>query len=100
MPIYEYECGSCGERLEVIQRIQDLPLTECPECEGPLSRLVSAPAFQFKGTGWYVTDYAGKGSDGGENEKKEKKEAPADAGSGSSEAKTAPAKKAATGESG
>ena len=61
MPIYEYECTDCGHRTEVLQRLSDPPLEACPECGKPVRRLVSAPAFQFKGTGWYATDYAGKG---------------------------------------
>jgi putative FmdB family regulatory protein len=60
MPIYEYECRRCGHRLENMQRISDPPLKRCPECRGALRKLISAPAFQFKGSGWYVTDYAGK----------------------------------------
>ncbi len=62
MPLYEYECRECGHRVEVIQRFSDEPLTTCEECQGPLKKLLSAPAVQFKGTGWYVTDYARKGS--------------------------------------
>jgi putative FmdB family regulatory protein len=61
MPIYEYQCESCEQRTEAIQRLAEPPLTICPHCGGPLVKLLSAPAFQFKGTGWYVTDYAGKG---------------------------------------
>lgn len=61
MPIYEYECESCGRRTEAIQRFDDPPLTTCEACQGDLKKLVSAPSFQFKGTGWYVTDYAEKG---------------------------------------
>ncbi len=60
MPIYEYQCQKCGHRLEAIQRMSDAPLTKCPECRGKLKKLISAPSFQFKGSGWYVTDYAGK----------------------------------------
>ena len=62
MPLYEYECGACGHRLEIIQKFSDGPPDACPKCgKGPLQRLLSSPAIQFKGTGWYVTDYAGKG---------------------------------------
>ncbi len=68
MPIYEYQCESCGQRSEAIQRISDPPLTTCDECGGGLRKLISAPAFQFKGSGWYVTDYARKG-DGKEKAK-------------------------------
>ena len=58
MPLYEYQCDECGEVIEVIQRFSDDPLTTCPTCAGQLERLLSAPAIQFKGNGWYVTDYA------------------------------------------
>jgi putative FmdB family regulatory protein len=64
MPLYEYECQKCGKRTEALQRFVDPPLTVCPTCGGDLKKLLSAPAVQFKGTGWYVTDYAGKGSSG------------------------------------
>lgn len=57
MPLYEYECGACGHRFEVIQKFSDAPITECPACLGTLRKLQSAPAFQLKGTGWYATDY-------------------------------------------
>lgn len=62
MPIYEYECRSCGNRIELVQKIGDGPPEKCV-CgkSGTLKRLVSAPAIQFKGTGWYVTDYSDKG---------------------------------------
>jgi putative FmdB family regulatory protein len=58
MPIYEYVCGKCGKRTEVIQRIGEAPLRVCPHCGGRLKKAISAPAIQFKGSGWYVTDYA------------------------------------------
>ncbi len=60
MPVYEYHCESCGKRLEKIQKFSDPPLTQCEVCGGPLKKVLSAPALIFKGTGWYVTDYAGK----------------------------------------
>jgi len=61
MPLYEYECGACGFRFEKIQRFADPLVQECPRCgQGPVHKLLSAPAIQFKGTGWYITDYAGK----------------------------------------
>ncbi len=62
MPLYEYQCEKCGLVHEVIQKFSDSPLQECPECTGPLQKLLSASAIQFKGSGWYVTDYADKGS--------------------------------------
>ena len=60
MPLYEYQCQQCGTRSEVLQKLADAPLTVCEVCGGALKRLVSAPAVQFKGAGWYVTDYARK----------------------------------------
>jgi len=63
MPLYEYECQSCGHRFELIQRFADPPAAACVSCGGgPVHKLLSAPAVHFKGTGWYVTDYAKKGS--------------------------------------
>lgn len=67
MPLYEYECEACQHRTEVLQRFDDAPLEVCPECSGRLTRLISAPAVQFKGTGWYVTDYGGKKPQGGDS---------------------------------
>jgi putative FmdB family regulatory protein len=60
MPIYEYKCLKCGSVLEVVQKISDEPLKKCPKCKGPLKKLISPPALQFKGSGWYITDYAQK----------------------------------------
>jgi putative FmdB family regulatory protein len=61
MPLYEYRCTKCGERLEVLQHLSDARLAECPRCGGALEKVISAPALQFKGSGWYVTDYARNG---------------------------------------
>lgn len=58
MPLYEYKCGSCGEVLEVRQKFSDEPLKIHEQCGGPLEKLISRSSVQFKGTGWYVTDYA------------------------------------------
>src|SRR5262249_43955321 len=58
MPLYEYQCSKCGRVFEVIQKFSDAPLTVHEECGGTVERLLSAPAFQFKGSGWYITDYA------------------------------------------
>jgi putative FmdB family regulatory protein len=60
MPIYEYACKKCGKTIEVIQKFSDPALRKHKECGGALSKLISASGFQFKGTGWYVTDYAKK----------------------------------------
>jgi putative FmdB family regulatory protein len=74
MPLYEYRCEACGHQFEVIQKFSDEPIAVCPKCgSGPVAKLLSSPAFQFKGTGWYITDYARKGT----SEGKESKEKPA-----------------------
>lgn len=58
MPLYEYECKKCGHRFERIQKFSDPMVKKCPECGGKVEQMISAPAVQFKGSGWYVTDYA------------------------------------------
>ncbi len=71
MPLYEYECEACGQRFELIRKFSDPPVEVCDLCgKGPVNRLVSSPAIQFKGSGWYITDYAQKGK-GGKTEKTE-----------------------------
>ena len=60
MPIYEYECRKCKAHTEAFQKVTDKPLTKCAKCGGRLDKRISAPAIQFKGSGWYVTDYGGK----------------------------------------
>jgi putative FmdB family regulatory protein len=60
MPLYEYECDACGKRFERIQKFSDPPPEACPACGGAVRKLLSSPAIQFKGTGWYITDYAKK----------------------------------------
>ena len=60
MPLYEYLCKKCGHRFEKILKFSDKPIKKCPECGGAVEQLISAPAVQFKGSGWYVTDYAKK----------------------------------------
>jgi putative FmdB family regulatory protein len=65
VPIYEYECDACGHRFEVIQKFSDDPIDVCPKCgERKVHKRLSSPAFQFKGSGWYITDYARKGGSG------------------------------------
>src|ERR1700675_1592393 len=64
MPNYEYLCKNCGHRFEQIRKFSDKPLRKCPECGGVIEQVISAPAVQFKGSGWYVTDYAKKGAAG------------------------------------
>ena len=78
MPLYEYECEKCGHRFEKIQKFSDKMVKKCPECGGLVDQMISAPAVQFKGSGWYVTDYPKKSqeraaSDGGKDSKKEDK---------------------------
>ena len=77
MPLYEYQCKKCGHRFEKIQKFSDKPVKKCPQCGGPVEQTISAPAVQFKGSGWYVTDYAKKSqassSDGGSKDSKESK---------------------------
>ena len=73
MPLYEYKCENCGEVFEVMQKFADEPVSVHQKCGGPVRRLMSSPALQFKGSGWYVTDY-GKGSNGGKKSDKEGKE--------------------------
>lgn len=62
MPLYEYQCKKCGHRFERIQKFSDPPVKKCPKCGGAVEQVISAPAVQFKGSGWYVTDYAKKSS--------------------------------------
>lgn len=76
MPLYPYRCTQCGHRFEKIQSFKAKPEKKCPECGGPLQRVLTAPGLNFKGAGWYVNDYAGKSS------------APAESGSSDKEAKT------------
>jgi len=64
VPLYEYQCKKCHSLTERIQKFSDPPLAICPHCGGELEQLISAPAVQFKGSGWYVTDYAKKSGDG------------------------------------
>jgi putative FmdB family regulatory protein len=71
MPIYEYECRKCKSRLEVLQKMSDKPPVKCKKCGGRLDKLVSQSAIQFKGSGWYVTDYAGNGRKAAEKAEKD-----------------------------
>jgi putative FmdB family regulatory protein len=70
MPLYEYKCDKCGNLFEVMQKFSDEPLKTHQDCGGAVHRLLSAPALQFKGSGWYITDYAKSGTNkGGEGAK-------------------------------
>jgi putative FmdB family regulatory protein len=62
MPLYEYRCDGCQKIHEVMQKFSDAPLSQCPECKGPVQKLLSMSSFALKGTGWYTTDYKRKGS--------------------------------------
>jgi putative FmdB family regulatory protein len=72
MPLYEYQCAKCGKVFEVRQKFSDEPLTVHEDCGGDVTKLLSAPAFQFKGSGWYITDYAKSGSSGGSKDESSK----------------------------
>ena len=75
MPLYEYECDACGQRFEKILKFSDPPLEVCAKCgKGPIHKLFSSPAIQFKGSGWYITDYAKKNSPAASKDTKESKD--------------------------
>lgn len=114
MPLYEYQCDACGHRFERIQKFSDPLVAVCPKCGGPVQKLFSSPAFQFKGSGWYVTDYAkpsdsekekrsaGDGTAPEKPEKPEKKEKESSAAESDTKdkGKESSAKESATGDSG
>lgn len=68
MPIYEYQCTQCQERMEIIQKLSDPPYSHCPKCGGEMKKLISSPAIQFKGSGFYKTDYASSSSSSSKSE--------------------------------
>jgi putative FmdB family regulatory protein len=74
MPLYEYQCETCEHRFEKIQKFTDPPPDKCPKCGGAVRKLFSSPAIQFKGSGFYITDYAKKSADGADSGSSEKKE--------------------------
>ncbi len=86
MPLREYACASCKRKTEVLQGFNEKPLKICPHCGGKLKKLMSSPAIQFKGSGWYVTDYGGKGA----KEAGKGNEKPAASSSDSGESKAEP----------
>jgi putative FmdB family regulatory protein len=92
MPMYEYRCISCGEVFELMQKFSDEPLRQHPSCGGSVERLLSAPALQFKGSGWYVTDYARAGTNGKDGKESKETGAKAEA----ADAKAESGAKAAT----
>lgn len=87
MPIYEYECTQCGQIEEAIQKFSDKPLRKCRHCSGKVQKLVSHSTFHLKGTGWYVTDYAGK-SGGGASRQEENKASSTDTSSTAAKAES------------
>jgi putative FmdB family regulatory protein len=103
MPLYEYECKKCGHRFEKIQLYSDKMVKKCPECGGQVEQMISAPAVQFKGSGWYVTDYAKKsaspgssgGGDSGSKDKKDEK-SKSDSASKDSSTKDSPSKESSS----
>src|SRR5258708_21553690 len=76
MPIYEYRCQQCGVKFEVRQKFSDEPVTVHEACGGAVEKLISAPSFQFKGTGWYVTDYKKSGAPSGDSKQSDKQASP------------------------
>ncbi len=88
MPLYEYECKQCGHRFERIVKFSDPPEKVCPKCGGEVEQMLSAPAVQFKGAGWYVTDYAKKSGAPAKSASGEGSSSPTNAESGSSEKKS------------
>lgn len=94
MPLYEYKCLKCGRLTEKIEPVAGPHLKKCPHCGGKVESVLSAPAIQFKGSGWYVTDYAGKSTDGGSKDTAagDAKDSAKDAGAKDAGAKEAAAK--------
>jgi len=89
MPLYEYRCEACHHQFEKIQKFSDDPITVCPSCgKGPVVKLLSSPAIQFKGSGWYITDYAKKSDSGRNAETPAKKDSSSDTAASSSSTKT------------
>lgn len=80
MPIYEYECEKCGEIVEAFQNFSEKPLKKCGHCSGKLHKIISHSTFHLKGTGWYVTDYAGKKQDSNIQQKNQDTSASSEAG--------------------
>ncbi|MFN7942712.1 MAG: FmdB family zinc ribbon protein [Thermoanaerobaculia bacterium] len=104
MPLYEYRCESCERRFEFLQGMTEAPVTECPKCGGELKRLLSAPAFHLKGSGWYKTDYARGGAKPGDSQAGDAKsgevtagDKPADSGDSKSESAAAKSPDATSG---
>lgn len=89
MPLYEYQCNTCGTIEEAIQKFSDAPLTTCKHCSGKLSKLISQSSFHLKGTGWYVTDYSKKPASAAAKSSDSKDSSPEKSGSDNADSKTA-----------
>jgi len=104
MPLYEYQCDDCANRFERIQKYADPPIAACPSCGGGVKKLPSSPAIQFKGSGWYITDYAKKGAGGKDGKESGKGEAASGAAgtaeSSGDKGSAAPSTSASSGEAG
>ena len=105
MPLYEYECKKCHHRFEKIQKFSDRMVKKCPDCGGPVEQMISAPAVQFKGSGWYVTDYAKKSSsqssaDGSGKDSKKEDKSKSESSSKEGSSKEASSKEVSSQESG
>jgi putative FmdB family regulatory protein len=101
MPLYEYQCKKCGHRFEKIQKFSDKMVKKCPDCGGVVEQMISAPAVQFKGSGWYVTDYAKKShapasSESGAKDSKKDDKAKSDGTAKDSSAKESSSKEASS----
>jgi putative FmdB family regulatory protein len=88
MPLYEYQCDACGHRFEVIQKYSDSPIETCEKCGGAVRKLFSSPAIQFKGSGWYITDYARAGKSDSATTTAGKSDSAASSGDAKSESKS------------
>ena len=97
MPLYEYQCPKCGV-FELIRKFSDELLTACPTCGSEVQKLASAPAIQFKGTGWYITDYARKSSGDGKSQSSDSKSGDSKSGEGKSDAKPVESGKGSSGD--
>ena len=104
MPLYEYKCQKCGHQFEKIQKYSDRMVKKCPDCGGRVEQMITAPAVQFKGTGWYVTDYAKKSSglppsDGGSKDSKKDDKSKSDSSSKDTSSKESSTKESSSKES-
>jgi putative FmdB family regulatory protein len=98
MPLYEYECSACGHRFERIQKFSDPPVEECPNCgKKNVQKLMSSPAIQFKGSGWYITDYARASKESGKESKESKESRESKDSKESKESKESAESKTSTG---